>query len=130
MRNRVKHSRSTRTRKARRSARRVGIPALLLTLAIPGCSSISTNTALLSDQSHLGTVYSGARADLHVVYCFGREVPRDATTLILTPIALLFLIDLPLSAVLDTLLLPADIPIKPDAQPLIPGQGGCRLIGM
>jgi len=65
-----------------------------------------------------------------VLYCFGRQVPRDATTLILTPFVLLFLIDLPLSIALDTLLLPVDVPMEPEAQPLIPGRGGCRLIGM
>lgn len=103
---------------------------LLSLLFVSGCSSISTNAALLTDQSHLGTPYSGTRADAHVLYCFGRGVSRDATTLILTPFALLFLIDLPLSIAFDTLLLPIDIPMEPEAAPSVPGRGGCKLIGM
>jgi uncharacterized protein YceK len=112
------------------ASRFLAASSIWLVLAAAGCSSISTNTALLTDQSHLGTPYSGTRADTHVLYCFGREVSRDATVLILTPFALLFLIDLPLSIALDTLLLPIDIPMEPEASPSIPGRGGCKLIGM
>lgn len=99
-------------------------------LASAGCMSLSTNVPILSDQSHLGTPYSGVRADLHVLVCFGKTLPRDPTVLILTPLALFHLVDLPFSAAADTLLLPIDVPREPEARPLVPGQGSCKLIGM
>jgi len=92
--------------------------------------SFVTNTTLLSDTSHLGTPYSGARADLHTLACFGKGVSRHASGLLLAPLMLFPLVDLPLSFALDTLLLPVDIPMKAARPPQRPGQGGCRLIGM
>jgi len=92
--------------------------------------SLSTNTTILSDSSHLGTPYSGARGDLHTLVCFGRDVSRDASGLLFAPLMLLPLVDLPLSAVIDTLLLPIDVPLEPDRPPQKIGGGGCRLIGM
>ena len=70
------------------------------------------------------------RIDLHVLICFGKTLPRDPSVLILTPLALFHLVDLPFSAVADTLLLPVDIPREPKARPLVPGRGSCKLIGM
>ena len=92
--------------------------------------SLSTNIPLLSDQSHLGTPYSGVRIDAHVVFCYGKTVPKDPSILILTPFVLLYLVDLPLSIATDTLLLPADIPLESEAQRLVPGSGSCKLVGM
>ena len=92
--------------------------------------SLSTNTSVLSDSSHLGTPYSGSRGDLPLLVCFTREVSRDASGLLFAPVMLLPLIDLPLSATLDTLLLPFDLALKPDRPPQRIGKGGCRLIGM
>jgi len=92
--------------------------------------SLATNTTVLSDSSHLGTVYSGTRGNLHTLVCFGRDVSRDASGLLLAPVMLLPLVDLPLSAALDTLLLPIDLPLEPDRPPLSIGSGGCRLVGM
>ena len=92
--------------------------------------SLSTNIPILSDQSHLGTPYSGVRVDFHVLICFGKTLPRDPSVLILTPLALFHLVDLPFSAVADTLLLPIDIPREPEAPPLVPGRGSCKLVGM
>jgi uncharacterized protein YceK len=92
--------------------------------------SLSTNVPILSDQSHLGTPYSGVRIDLHVLICFGKLLPRDPSVLILTPLALFHLVDLPFSVVADTLFLPVDIPREPEAHPVIPGRGSCKLIGM
>lgn len=92
--------------------------------------SVLTNSALLSDSSHLGTPYSGARADLHTLVCYGRDVARDAWGLLFAPIMLIPLVDLPLSFALDTVLLPVDIPLEPERPPLRVGEGGCRLIGM
>ena len=95
-----------------------------------GCSSLATNTAILSDSSHLGTPYSGTRGDLHIMVCYARDVSRNASGLLFAPLMLFPLVDLPLSFVVDTLLLPVDIPLKPDREPLRVGKGGCRLIGM
>ena len=94
------------------------------------CMSISSNTAVLSDSSDLGTPYSGTRGDLHVLVCFGRDVSRDASGLLFAPLMLLPLIDLPLSFTLDTLLLPFDLALDPEQPPQEIGAGGCRLIGM
>ena len=106
--------------------------ALFVFIAVlgSGCMSLSTNTTVLSDSSHLGTVYSGTRADLHILVCFARDVSRDASGLLFAPIMLLPLIDLPLSFALDTLLLPFDVALEPDRTPQRIGEGGCRLIGM
>jgi len=95
-----------------------------------GCMSIATNTSFLSDSSHLGTPYSGARGDLHILVCFGKDVRRNASGLLLAPVMLLPLIDLPLSILLDTLLLPIDIPLEPGRAPQAIGGGGCDLVGM
>lgn len=92
--------------------------------------SLSTNIPILGDQSHLGTPYSGVRIDSHVLVCFAETVPRDPSVLILTPLALFHLVDLPFSAVADSLLLPIDIVLEPEAPPLVPGHGSCKLIGM
>ncbi len=95
-----------------------------------GCMSLSTNTTVLSDSSHLGTPYSGVRSDLHILVCFARDVSRDASGLLFGPVMLFPLIDLPLSFVVDTLLLPLDLALDPDRPPQGIGEGGCRLIGM
>jgi uncharacterized protein YceK len=94
------------------------------------CASVTSNTAVISDSSHLGTPYSGATRDVHTLYCLSRNATRDPSVLLAFPIALLFLADLPLSAALDTLLLPLDIALEPDARPLVVGEGGCKLVGM
>jgi uncharacterized protein YceK len=104
--------------------------SLLIALASAGCMSLSTNIPILSDQSHLGTPYSGVRIDSHILVCFGKTIPRDPSILILTPLALLYFVDLPFSTAADTLLLPLDIPREPEARPLVPGRGSCKLIGM
>jgi uncharacterized protein YceK len=105
--------------------------ALILVVGVAsGCMSIATNTTLLSDGSHLGTPYSGTRNDLHTLVCFGRDVSRNASGLLLVPLMLFPLIDVPLSFVVDTLLLPVDVVLEPDRPPLKIGEGGCRLIGM
>ncbi len=109
---------------------RMHAPLVFLALASAGCMSLSTNIPILSDQSHLGTPYSGVRVDVHVLICFGKTLPRDPSVLILTPLALFHLVDLPFSAVSDTLLLPIDMLREPEAPPLVPGRGSCKLIGM
>ena len=89
--------------------------ALVVVAALgTGCMSITTNTTLLSDSSQLGAPYSGTRADLHMLVCFARDVSRNASSLLLAPLMLLPLIDLPLSFVLDTLLLPFDLALEPE----------------
>ncbi|HEY5658212.1 MAG TPA: YceK/YidQ family lipoprotein [Myxococcota bacterium] len=105
------------------------VSILLAALGL-GCMSLSTNTTLLSDSSHLGTPYSGARGDLHTLVCYGRGVSRDATGLFFAPLMLIPLVDLPLSAALDTLFLPLDVALEPDRPPQRIGGGGCRLFGM
>jgi uncharacterized protein YceK len=95
-----------------------------------GCSSVLSNTALLSDSSHLGTPYSGTTRDAHTLYCMGRGVTREPLTLLLFPVALFPLVDLPMSSAIDTVLLPVDIVRESEACPLKIGEGGCRLIGM
>lgn len=95
-----------------------------------GCMSISSNTALLSDNSDLGTPYSGTRGDLHVLVCLGRDASRDASGLLFAPLMLFPLVDLPLSFAVDTLLLPFDLAFDPGQPPQKIGAGGCRLIGM
>lgn len=111
--------------------RRLGGAGLaLVAAASSGCMSIATNTAVLSDSSHLGTPFSGTRGDLHTLACFGRDASRDASALLLAPLMLVPLVDLPLSAAVDLLLLPVDIPMEPERPPLQIGSGGCRLIGM
>jgi uncharacterized protein YceK len=107
-----------------------GLFCVAFSLLAFGCMSLSTNTAILSDSSHLGTPYSGARGDLHILVCFGRDVSRHASGLLLVPIMLFPLVDLPLSGVLDTLILPVDLALDPDRPPQGIGKGGCRLIGM
>jgi len=92
--------------------------------------SISTNTAVLSDTSELGTPYSGTRADLHLLVCFSKNVSRDASSLLFTPVMLLPLVDLPLSLAVDTLLFPFDWVLEAEHPPLQIGGGGCKLIGM
>jgi len=109
---------------------RLCAPILFIALSGAGCMSLSTNIPILMDQSHLGTPYSGARLDVHILICFGKTIPKDPTILILTPIILLYLVDLPLSTVVDTLLLPVDILREPEAEPLVPGRGSCKLVGM
>jgi uncharacterized protein YceK len=103
---------------------------LLVATMCSGCMSMSTNTAVLSDSSHLGTPYSGARADLHILVCFARDVSRDASGWLFAPVMILPLVDLPLSTALDTVLLPVDLALEPDRPPQGIGQGGCRLVGM
>lgn len=116
----------------RSSVRNPFMLAMLVFLALTGagCMSLSTNVPILSDQSHLGTPYSGARVDLHVLTCFSKNLLRDPAVLILTPIVLLHLVDLPLSATVDTLLLPFDIASEREARPVVPDGGSCKLIGM
>lgn len=92
--------------------------------------SVLTNTALLSDSSHLGTPYSGAREDLHILVCYGREVGRSPTSLVLAPLVLFPLADLAPSVALDTLLLPIDLPLTAKRPPRRVGEGGCKLVGM
>jgi uncharacterized protein YceK len=104
--------------------------SVLLAVLASGCMSVSTNTAVLSDASHLGTPYSGTRGDLHTLVCFARDVSRDASGLLLAPVMLVPLVDLPLSFALDTLLLPVDLALEPDRPPQGIGKGGCRLVGM
>jgi uncharacterized protein YceK len=94
------------------------------------CSSLATNTAVLSDSSHLGTPYSGTRGDLHILVCYARGVSRNPSGLVLAPLILFPLVDLPLSLALDTLLLPLDLPLEPDGEVQRIGEGGCRLVGM
>lgn len=101
-----------------------------IAILVSGCMSLSTNTTVLSDSSHLGTPYSGTRGDLHILVCFARDVSRDASGLLFAPVMLFPLIDVPLSFVLDTLLLPLDLALEPDREPQRIGEGGCRLIGM
>jgi uncharacterized protein YceK len=108
----------------------ISVCATLALLMLGGCMSLSSNIPILSDQSHLGTPYSGVRIDSHVLICFGKTLRRDSSVLILTPLALLYLVDFPFSAVADSLLLPVDIILEPEASPLIPGHGSCNLIGM
>jgi len=95
-----------------------------------GCMSLSTNTTILSSSSHLGTPYSGARGDLHTLVCFSRDVSRDASGLLFVPLMIFPVVDLPLSGVIDTLILPVDIALEPDRPPQGIGAGGCRLFGM
>ena len=92
--------------------------------------SLSTNTTVLSDSSHLGTPYSGTRGDLHTLVCFARDLSRDVSGLLFAPVMLFPLIDLPLSVALDTLLLPVDLALEPERPPQKVGEGGCRLVGM
>jgi uncharacterized protein YceK len=102
----------------------------LLAALTLSCASVASNTAVLSDSSHLGTPYSGATRDAHTLYCLGRDAIRDPAVLLLFPVGLVFLIDLPLSAAIDTVLLPFDIVLEPEARPLVVGEGGCKLVGM
>ncbi len=92
--------------------------------------SLLTNTAVLSDSSHLGTPYSGTRANLHILVCFGRDVSRDASGLLFSPLMLFPLVDTPVSLAVDTVLLPFDLVLEPDRPPQGIGKGGCRLVGM
>ena len=92
--------------------------------------SLLTNTAVLSDSSHLGTPYSGTRADLHILVCFGKDVSRDASSLLFSPLMLFPLVDAPVSFTVDTVLLPFDLALEPERPPQGIGKGGCRLIGM
>ena len=103
---------------------------VLAALLASGCMSLSTNTAILSDRSHLGTPYSGTRADLHILVCYSRDVSRNASGLLLAPLALVPLIDLPLSFAVDTLLVPVDLALEPELPPQRIGEGGCKLWGM
>lgn len=95
-----------------------------------GCASLSSNTTLLSDSSHLGTPYSGTTRDAHTLYCMGRDFARSPETLLFFPVALFPLIDLPLSLAIDTVLLPVDIVLEAERAPLKIGEGGCKLWGM
>lgn len=95
-----------------------------------GCMSLLSNTAVLQDSSELGTPYSGSRGDLHILVCFGKDVSQSASGLLFAPLMLFPLIDLPLSFVLDTLLLPVDLMMDPEKPPQEIGAGGCDLIGM
>lgn len=92
--------------------------------------SITTNTTLLSDTSHLGTPYSGTRANLHTLVCYGRDVRREPSSALFAPLMVLPLVDVVLSFAVDTLILPVDVPLEPERPPLEIGAGGCRLIGM
>ncbi len=65
-----------------------------------------------------------------MLVCFARDVSRNASGLLLAPLMLLPLIDLPLSFVLDTLLLPFDLALEPERAAQVIGAGGCRLFGM
>ena len=107
--------------------------ALALSFATSGCMSLSTNVTWLGDVvgsgSHLGTPYSGVRVDLHFLICGGRLISEDSAALILLPLAIIPLVDLPFSAVVDTILLPADVLLEPKDPPLVPGRASCR-IGM
>ena len=123
------------TRERRSQLRRLGATgtAVALALVISGCMSLSTNVAWLGDivgvESHLGTPYSGVRMDLHILICGGKLVWEDPISLILLPVAIFPLLDLPFSTVMDTILLPADVLLEPKAPPLVPGRASCR-IGM
>ena len=106
------------------------VTALFLASHALGCASILSNTALLSDSSHLGTPYSGTVRDAHTLFCLGREGVGDPSILLLFPVALFFLADLPLSIAADTIVLPFDLALEREARPLVIGEGGCKLIGM
>ena len=95
-----------------------------------GCMSLATNIPVLSDSSQLGTPYSGTRVGLHILYCYARDVPGEPSILLVAPLMLLPLIDLPLSFALDTLLLPLDLALEPERPPQKIGGGGCRWFGM
>ena len=82
------------------------------------------------DSSHLGTPYSGTLRDTHTLYCMGRGFVSEPASLMFFPVFLLPLADLPLSAAVDSLLLPFDLALEPEARPLVVGEAGCRLIGM
>jgi uncharacterized protein YceK len=103
---------------------------IALALAISGCMSLSTNIAWLGDivgfSSHLGTPYSGVRVDLHYLICGSRWIREDPTALIVLPLAIFPLLDMPFSAVMDTIFLPADVVLEPKAPPLVPGRASCR----
>jgi uncharacterized protein YceK len=103
---------------------------VFLVCTAPGCMSVLSNTAMLQDRSELGTPYSGSRRNLHTLVCFGRDVAQDASALLFAPIMLFPLIDLPLSFVVDTLILPIDVAVDADKPPLEIGKGDCRLFGM
>ena len=60
----------------------------------------------------------------------GRSVVYEPSNLLFFPVVLFPLADLPLSMAADTILLPLDLVLDPEAVPLVIGQGGCRLIGM
>lgn len=113
------------------AAPRIARIALIVAVALqPGCMSVLTNTSVFSDSSHLGTAYSGTRSNAHTFVCYGRDVARNSSSLLLAPLMLFPLVDLPLSFVVDTLLLPVDIPVTADRPPLEVGKASCRLIGM
>jgi uncharacterized protein YceK len=123
------------SRESRRRLRHFGAIGALVVLAlmISGCMSLSTNVAWLGDivgfDSHLGTPYSGVRVDLHFLFCGGRWIREDPKSLIILPVAIFPLLDLPFSAVMDTILLPADFFVEAKAPPLVPGRASCR-VGM
>jgi uncharacterized protein YceK len=108
----------------------ISVTALALVAHATGCASILSNTAYLNDSSHLGTPYSGTARDAHTLVCVGRDAVSDPSILLLLPVWLLFLADLPLSIAMDTILLPFDLALEPEARPLVVGKGGCKLVGM
>lgn len=122
------------TRPSRRAPRRrpprFALALLAASSATIGCASLSSNTALINDSSHLGTPYSGVRSDLHLFHCFGRSLSRSASALIWTPIMVFPLVDGVASLAVDTILLPFDIALEPDVPPKPIRERSCDLIGM
>ena len=92
-----------------RSSKARALCAVLILIATQGCVSLidltTTQSELGPSRSRGPHIYGGTRIDLEMIGKEGCMMPAWCLTL-------MFLIDLPFSIVLDTLLLPISIPTE------------------
>lgn len=109
---------------ARRVAGLLGAAALAA-----GCSTLISKAGLDPEvEAQSGNPYSGARLNLESWRCLpsvAREYPPAANVFLVPLSAALLLVDLPLSAIADTAVLPVDLVVAPRAKPIQPFTGEC-----
>ncbi len=107
-----------------------GIRFLLLLfffiLSLSACSTVYSNYGIHEPQ--VGNVYSGVSFNIYSWRCYARTVPDNPGLLVFAPFVIPFMIiDLPLSAVGDTVHLPIDVAASAKHQRIEPTEDDCAL---
>lgn len=106
------------------------IAAFAAALSLLACNSLVAHGGLDPEvQAQIGNPYSGVRLNLKSWQCLPTVIGQypPVAAFFLAPLsAILLIVDLPLSAVGDTLLLPVDLAVDPRAAPIDPGSARCE----